>query len=250
MKKVVIIDGLNMFLRSYIINPTMDPKGNLIGGSIGFLKSLQKVCNDFKPDEVIIAWDGQGGSQKRKEMNKDYKAGRKPVRFNRRMFELSDVEQEHNKAYQHVRLMEYLNELPIMQIVIDYVEADDIIAVLNGHPKYRDWHKYIISSDRDFFQLVGERTSLYRPIQKKLVTQDHLLDEYGIHPNNFALARAVAGDKSDNLEGVPRVGLGTIKSRFPFMAGKTFRPLKHLPNIAEKWTNSLAVIEKSLNILM
>ena len=60
MKKVVIIDGLNMFLRSYIINPTMDPKGNLIGGAVGFLKSLQKVCNDFKPDEVIIAWDGQG----------------------------------------------------------------------------------------------------------------------------------------------------------------------------------------------
>ena len=249
MRKVVIIDGLNMFLRSYIINPTMDPKGNLIGGSVGFLKSLQKVCNDFKPNEVIIAWDGQGGSQKRKEMNKDYKAGRKPVRFNRRMFELSDVEQEHNKAYQHVRLMEYLNELPIMQIVIDYVEADDIIAVLNGHSKYRDWHKYIISSDRDFFQLVGDRTSLYRPIQKKLVTQDHLLDEYGIHPNNFALARAVAGDKSDNLEGVPRVGLGTIKSRFPFMAGEDVQTVETLAEHCGKVDKQLGCHRKILEHL-
>ena len=147
----------------------MDPKGNMIGGAVGFLKSLQKSCNDFDADEIIIAWDGQGGSQKRKDMDKGYKAGRKPVRFNRRMFELSDTEQENNKAYQHVRLMEYLNEMPIIQLIIDYVEADDIIAYLNGHDKYRDYNKYIISSDRDFFQLVGERTSLYRPIQKKLI---------------------------------------------------------------------------------
>jgi DNA polymerase-1 len=237
----------------------MDPKGNLIGGSVGFLKSLQKVCKDFSPDEIIIAWDGQGGSQKRKEMNKNYKEGRKPVRFNRRMFELSDTEQEHNKAYQHVRLMEYLNELPIIQIVIDYVEADDIIAVLNGHPKYRDYHKYIISSDRDFFQLVGERTSLYRPIQKKLVTEDSLLAEHGIHPNNFALARAIAGDKSDNLNGVPRVGLKTVKSRFPFMVDEKVQSVEtlaeHCRNVAKpisvhtKILGNLELIQKNYDIM-
>ena len=244
MKKLVIIDGLNMFLRSYIINPTIDPKGNMIGGAVGFLKSLQKSCNDFDPDEVIIAWDGQGGSQKRKEMNKGYKEGRKPIRFNRRMFELTDPEQEHNKAYQHVRLMEYLNELPIIQIIIDYVEADDIIAYLNGHDKYRDYHKYIISSDRDFFQLVGDRTSLYRPIQKKLVTKDSLLSEHGIHPNNFALARAIAGDKSDNLNGVPRVGLKTVKSRFPFMADAKVQTVESLTEYCRQVDKPVSVHSK------
>ena len=44
----------------------MDPQGNMIGGAVGFLKSLQKSCNDFDPDEIIIAWDGSGGSQKKK----------------------------------------------------------------------------------------------------------------------------------------------------------------------------------------
>ena len=244
MKKVVIIDGLNMFLRSYIINPTMDPKGNIIGGAIGFIKSLQKTCNDFNPDEVIIAWDGKGGSQKRKQMNKGYKEGRAPVRFNRRMFELSETEQEHNKAYQHVRLMEYLNELPIIQIILDYVEADDIIAYLNGHDKYRDYHKYIISSDRDFFQLVGDRTSLYRPIQKKLVTKDSLLSEHGIHPNNFALARAIAGDKSDNLDGVPRVGLKTVKSRFPFMADPQVQTVESLTEYCRQVDKQISVHTK------
>ena len=244
MKKLVIIDGLNMFLRSYIINPTIDPKGNMIGGAVGFLKSLQKSCNDFDPDEVIIAWDGQGGSQKRKDMNKGYKAGRKPVRFNRRMFELSPKEEEHNKAYQHVRLMEYLNEMPIIQLIIDYVEADDIIAELVQHYKYRDYHKYIISSDRDFFQLVGDRTSLYRPIQKKLINKTDLISEHGIHPNNFALARAIAGDKSDNLDGVPRVGLKTIKSRFPFMADEKVQTVETLTEYCENLDKKVSVHRK------
>jgi len=244
MKKVVIIDGLNMFLRSYIINPTIDPKGNMIGGAVGFLKSLQKSCNDFDPDEVVIAWDGQGGSQKRKDMNKGYKAGRKPVRFNRRMFELSPKEEEHNKAYQHVRLMEYLNEMPIIQLIIDYVEADDIIAELVQHYKYRDYHKYIISSDRDFFQLVGDRTSLYRPIQKKLINKADLISEHGIHPNNFALARAIAGDKSDNLNGVPRVGLKTVKSRFPFMADEKVQTVETLTEYCKNLDKKVSVHRK------
>jgi len=244
MKKVVIIDGLNMFLRSYIINPTMDPKGNMIGGAVGFLKSLQKSCNDFDPDEVIIAWDGQGGSQKRKDMDKGYKEGRRPVRFNRRMFELSPKEEEHNKAYQHVRLMEYLNEMPIIQLIIDYVEADDIIAELVHHHKYRDYHKYIISSDRDFFQLVGDRTSLYRPIQKKLINKVDLISEHGIHPNNFALARAIAGDKSDNLDGVPRVGLKTVKSRFPFMADPQVQTVESLTEYCRQVDKQISVHTK------
>ena len=106
----------------------------------------------FTLDEIIIAWDGHSGSSKRKQMNKGYKDGRKPVRFNRRMVELNESEQKINKAEQYVKLVEYLNETPTIQIVVDYVEADDIIAYAVGHTKYRGWDKYIVSSDRDFFQ--------------------------------------------------------------------------------------------------
>ena len=88
MKNVIIIDALNMFLRSYVVSPHMDRKGNPVGGTIGFLKSLQKVSRDFNADEIIVAWDGHEGSQRKRSMNKDYKGGRKPVRFNRRMIEL------------------------------------------------------------------------------------------------------------------------------------------------------------------
>jgi DNA polymerase-1 len=215
-----------MFLRSYVVNPTLAPSGEPIGGCIGFIKSLQKVCGMFKPDEIIIAWDGHSGSSKRKQMNKNYKAGRKPVRFNRRMVELNENQQVVNKAHQYIRLVEYLNETPTIQIVVDYVEADDIIAYACKHNKYRDWHKHIISSDRDFYQLIRDDTVLYRPIQKKLVDEQSLMEEHGIHPNNFALARAIAGDKSDNLPGIHRAGLKTIKNRFPFMGNEEIQTVE------------------------
>jgi len=220
MSKVMFIDGLNMFIRSYIVNPTLDKHGNPIGGCIGFLKSLQKVCRKFQPQEVIVVWDGHEGSQRKRSLNKEYKEGRAPIRFNRRLIQLDPKEQAKNKAYQLIRLMEYLNELPIIQITIDFVEADDVIAYGARHPYYGGWDKIIVSSDKDFFQLCDDSISIYRPIQDRVVTKQTILDEFKIHPNNFALARAIAGDKSDNLEGVSGVGLKTIAKRFPFMVRK------------------------------
>ena len=217
MKNVIIIDALNMFLRSYVISPHLNKKGWPVGGTIGFLKSLQKVARDFAADEVIIAWDGHEGSARRRSMNKDYKGGRKPVRFNRRMVDLSPEKEEANKGFQQVRLMEYLNEMPVIQLVADFTEADDIIALVINHPRYQGWKKTIISSDKDFFQLCREDVQIYRPIQKKIVTKQSIIDDFKIHPNNFALARAIEGDKSDNLPGIRGAGLKTIAKRFPYL---------------------------------
>jgi DNA polymerase-1 len=217
MKNVIIIDALNMFLRSYVVSPHMDRKGNPVGGTIGFLKSLQKVARDFNADEIIVAWDGHEGSQRKRSMNKDYKAGRKPVRFNRRMIELDPKAEEANKGYQQVRLMEYLNQMPVIQLVADFTEADDIIAHVINHDRYKDWLKTIVSSDKDFFQLCRDDVQIYRPIQKKIMTKDSIIEEFKIHPKNFALARAMAGDASDNLPGIKGAGLKTIAKRFPYL---------------------------------
>lgn len=217
MKNVIIIDALNMFIRSYIVQPDLDKKGMPIGGTIGFLKSLQKVARDFNANEVIVAWDGHEGSQRKRSMNKDYKGGRKPVRFNRRLIELDEKQQAANKGWQQVRLMEYLNQMPVIQLIADYTEADDIIAHAINNKQYEGWMKTIISSDKDFFQLCRDDVQIYRPIQKKIVTKDSVLEEFKIHPKNFALARAMAGDKSDNLPGIKGAGLKTIAKRFPYL---------------------------------
>tara|TARA_R110002020_G_scaffold472641_1_gene700985 strand:- start:1191 stop:2153 length:963 start_codon:yes stop_codon:yes gene_type:complete len=218
MKRLLIIDALNMYFRAYIVDPSVSTNGQPIGGVKGFLKILQKLVRETKPDEIVICWDGEGGSQKRKTKNKGYKEGRKPIRLNRDIRNLSENEEIANKIWQQTRLAEYLNELPIIQLVLPAVEADDIISVVAQHPLYDGWQKVIVSSDKDFFQLCDNETVVFRPIQKEVINQKALVEQYGIHPKNFALARAIVGDKSDNLKGVGGVGLPTVSKRFPFLS--------------------------------
>jgi len=217
-KRLLIIDQLNLFFRSYIVNPSLSNDGQPIGGIIGVIKSLQKICREVNPDKVIICWDGEGGSKKRKLMKKDYKAGRKPIRLNRDIRTLTEQEERSNKVWQLQRVMEYFNDMPMIQFMYRGVEADDIIAYITGLKGYQDWQKVIVSSDKDFYQLLDDQTILYRPIQKRILNKNSLLEEFNIHPCNFAIARAMVGDRSDNLDGVGNVGLPSAAKRFPFLA--------------------------------
>jgi len=245
--RLLIIDALNLFIRNYVVNPTLDNNGVPIGGSIGFLKSFQKLTRKTRPHEIIVAWDGIGGSQRKKSQNKNYKAGRKPLRFNRRMVELDPKQQDQNRIYQQVRLHEYLNELPVMQLSYDGVEADDVIAYVSKHRHYKDWQKIIVSSDKDFFQLCDENTAIYRPIQDALETEGSITMRFGIHPNNFALARAIAGDSSDNLKGVDRVGLKSIAKNFSFLSESRQVDSGEIFEICEK-TEKKKVIHRNILI--
>jgi 5'-3' exonuclease len=120
-------------------------------------------------------------------------------------------------VWQQTRLLEYLNELPIPQFMFPEVEADDVIAYITQAEKFKGWQKVVVSSDKDFIQLCDDETVLFRPIQKEVLTTKNILEKYGIHPRNFALARAIAGDKSDNLKGIGGAGLPTVKKRLPFL---------------------------------
>ena len=214
----MIIDALNQFLRAYIVNPTLSTNGDPIGGTVGFLKILQKLCREIKPDRVVICWDGKGGSRKRKLVNKNYKSGRKPLRLNRDVKNLTEEEELQNKIWQQLRLTEYLNNFPVTQLVSDEVEADDVISYVAQLPFFSDWQKVVVSSDKDFFQLLNDEVVVYRPTQKEVLNKNNVIDKFGIHPTNFALARAIVGDKSDNLDGVPGVGLATVAKRLPFLS--------------------------------
>ena len=221
-KRVLIVDQLNLFFRNYIVNPSISTDGAPIGGLRGCIQSLQKVIRESRPDMVVICWDGAGGSKKRKLIKKDYKAGRKPIRLNRAIRNMSDDEETDNKFWQQSRLVDYYNQIPVIQFMFDATEADDIIAYVSKHKLLEDYDKIILSSDKDFFQLLDDKTVLYRPVQKEILNKNNIVDKFSIHPTNFAMARAMAGDKSDNIEGVPGVGLKTISRRFPFLKeGKT-----------------------------
>ncbi len=219
-KRVIIIDALNMFLRAYIVDPSLSTNGQPIGGIKGSFKILQKLARITKPDAIVICWDGPNGSRKRKSMDKNYKAGRKPLRLNRAFHNLTDDEELQNKIWQQTRVIEYFNEMPIMQVMIPEIEADDVIAYICGMRHYEDWQKVIISNDKDFLQLCDENTVLYRPTADELMNKNRVIEKYGIHPTNMALARAIVGDTSDNLKGIKGAGLTSVKKRLSFLASE------------------------------
>lgn len=218
MKRLMVIDSLNLFIRNYVVSPQLSSNGQPIGGMIGYLRSLQKYIREIKPDEIIIVWDGPGGSRKKKSFISNYKEGRSPIRLNRNVKVLSEDQEMENKVWQQYRLIDYLNNFPIMQFLETDIEADDLISFVAQHHKYADWQKIIVSSDKDFIQLCNSSTVLFRPIQNEVLTWKKVLEEHGIHPANFAVARSMAGDKSDNIPGIPGVGLKTVSKFLPVLS--------------------------------
>jgi len=224
-KRLLIIDMLNLFIRNYTVNPSLNNNGVPVGGIKGTLGSIQKITKEVKPDEVIVCWDTAGGSMRRKAQNRDYKAGRRPIKLNRVYDDLDENAAEQNKINQIIRLTEYLNLMPIIQLSVEGVEADDIVSYVSQARQYEDWHKVIYSSDKDFYQLCNSRTFVIRRVKKeyKAVTESRLVEEFNIHPTNFALARALVGDKSDNIVGISGVGMKTVANCFPFLSeAKTY----------------------------
>ncbi len=222
-KRVLIVDALNMYIRAYIVDPSLSRHGQPIGGLKGSLKILQKLVRTTKPDNIIISWDGPDGSRKRKTMDKNYKSGRKPIRLNRAFHNLTEDEEIQNKIWQQSRLIEYLNQMPIVQTMIEQVEADDVISYVCNLKHYDGWQKIIVSNDKDFMQLCDEETVLWRPIKDEFLNTNRIIEQTGVHPTNMALARAIIGDTSDNLPGVKGVGFGTVSKRLQFLSeDKTF----------------------------
>jgi len=223
MKRVLIFDALNAYLRAYIVDPSISTNGDPIGGLKGFIKILQRHVRETKPDQIIVVWDGPNGSRKRKSIDKNYKEGRKPIRLNRAFHNLTDNEELHNKMWQQSRVIEYFNNMPIIQFMLPEIEADDVIAYITQMEYYKGWQKIIISNDRDFMQVCDDETVLLRPTKNELLNTKRIIEQTGVHPTNMALARAIAGDTSDNLPGIKGAGLTTVGKRLNFLSdSKTY----------------------------
>lgn len=232
-KKIMILDAYNNFARNFVMDPSLGSDGSPIGACKGFLKTLQKLMREEEPDKVIIVWDAPGGSKKRKKLISNYKDGRQPFRLNRNIRNLSEDEEKENKIHQFIKLIDYLNEMPVIQIMINDIEADDVIGWICNSSIFKNDSKLIVSNDKDFIQLCSDNVTLLRPTQKQYLNSSSVLEEYSIHPNNFALAKAIVGDKSDNIVGVKGAGFPTVAKRLPFLADSKFYTLSELINLVK-----------------
>jgi len=215
---ILIIDAMNTLIRSFSLLKAMNPSGTHIGGLVGFLRSLGYVTRIFDPTRVVIVWDGKGGSGNRQNINPNYKAQRATARITH--WGLYDTREEEQEALigQLFRTQDYLECLPLQQIVIEKLEADDIIAYLAKRASGAGKKVTIVSSDKDFYQLIDNNIEIYAPVKKKTFNIDNIQEEIGVLPQNYNIVKALLGDNSDNLPGVKGLGIKTILSEWKSFA--------------------------------
>lgn len=217
--RILIFDGLNTFIRVFSAVPALNDDGDHIGGVTGFLRSIGSVVRQLKPTRVIICFDGKGGSKRRKKIFPNYKANRAvKTKFNRYQEFATKEDESDSMRKQFGRLIQYLNCLPVTLLAVDNVEADDVIAYI-ANEVYTDPSQkvQIVSTDRDFLQLVNNRISVWSPIKKKMYTPDVIQEEFGINASNYLLYRTFIGDTSDNIPGVKGVALKSLVKFFPMI---------------------------------
>ena len=256
LSSILIIDGLNTFLRSFTMINHMNPDGHHIGGLTGFLKSVGYAIRMSDPTKVVIVFDGVGGSSARRNLFPAYKANRNTSRMtNYSIFSSKDEEQE-SINNQISRLIQYLQCLPVTVISIDGLEADDIIGYLaNKFQKHEETARVtIMSADKDFLQLVSPKVHCYSPTKKKIYTPKDVLEEFGVSSNNFLNYKILMGDTSDNIPGISGLGPKKLIKLFPELVSDTKIELDEIiSSSADKVDENklyLAVVERRHQLLI
>ena len=236
--RVLIVDGLNLYLRAFAVNGTLNDNGVPVGGLVGFLRSLSYAIREVNPTRVIIVYDGAGGSQRRRKILPDYKSQRKPgKRITRWDAFKNAVEEKEAMKIQFSRLLDYLDFLPINVISIDKIEADDAIAYI-AH-KLLDKEVTIMSSDQDFLQLVNDRITVWSPTKKKFYTPRMVMDDYRVPAHNFLMYKTLMGDKSDNIPGVKGLGPKKLPKILPDLLSQNTLDLDFILEYAGKKEESM-----------
>ena len=215
--RVLLIDGMNLFLRNFAVINHISPQGSHVGGLGGFLRSLGFLIQKIQPTSVYIIFDGEGSSINRKNIFSEYKSGRGSHQITNWEAFNSVEEELDSKVDQISRLIHYLKCLPVKIISLDKVEADDIIAYLsntlsNSSNKSK---VYIVSSDKDFIQLASSKVIIFRPQEKKFWDDKTVIKNYNLVPKNFILYKTLVGDQSDKIPGVKGLGKKKILNLFP-----------------------------------
>ena len=246
-KPIIYIDGFNVFMRHYAANPTVSLHNKLCGGIVGTLKNIEYLCTKFSPSKIVIAWEG-GGSARRRNIDPNYKEGRRPVKLNRSSYyEDLKTDTVETRDDQLKTLIEILYKTPVTQIYVNDCEADDVIAYLCKSNMKHD--KIIVTSDKDYYQLVDKNTFIWSPNKKKLIDEEYIIENWNIHPTNFCVARCFSGDQSDGIKGVKGAGFKTMAKRFPDLMTCTFLSINDIISISNDEVKNGSTLKLYRNII-
>ena len=230
MKKLVIIDGKSVFYRGYYAMGNLSLEdGTPTGGVYGFASLAFEVIRKLKPDYVVVAWDKKGTSTaKRSAIYPEYKAGRKKAP---------------DDFYEQIPLLkDFLKTLGWPLFETDGYEADDILGTLAVQANKLGVEANLITSDLDMLQLIDENTKVFAMKRGFSDIEEFDLEyfenKYGLKQSQFLDLKALQGDSSDNIPGVPGIGPKTatqLLQEFFTLEGI----YENLENIKPAWRKKL-----------
>ena len=192
-RRLLLIDGSSQMYRAYhAIHGLTGPDGRSTNAVYGFITMLRKLIADQQPEHVAAAFD-LAGPTFRKELAADYKANRAPM--------------PPDLAEQIPWVHQACEALGVPVVTFAGYEADDVIGTLATHALKDDIDVVIVTGDKDFFQLVTDRITVFNPRDEGTWYDDAgVRERFGVRPNQVVDVLSLMGDAIDNVKGVPGIG--------------------------------------------
>ena len=199
---LLLVDGSSYLYRAYhALPPLNNSRGEATGAIYGVVNMLRTLCREYHPDYLAVVFDAKGKTF-RDALYEQYKAHRPPMPM--------DLQTQIEPLHSIVHAM----GLPCL--VVDGVEADDVIGTLASQAAAENIRTIISTGDKDMAQLVNDHITLINTMSNKLLDSRGVVEKFGVHPAQIVDYLALIGDTSDNIPGIPGVG----------------------PKTAAKWLNS------------
>lgn len=197
MKRIFLVDGNSFVYRAFFATPYLsNSKGTPTNAIYAFINMMRKLLNEQQPDGLVVVWDSKAPSF-RLELSQEYKATRPPM--------------PGNLSLQFPYVKAIVEKMGIPTIEKEGFEADDVIATLVRRFADRGSEIFIVTSDKDIMQLVGDSVTIFDSMKNIMMKREQVAGKFGIDPCLISDFLALAGDTSDNIPGVPGIGEKTAR---------------------------------------
>ena len=194
-QRLILVDGSGYIFRAFYALPPMSREdGTPVNAVFGFTSMLLKLSEDMEGENILVVFDA-ARTTFRNEIYKEYKANR------------SEPPEELVPQFDLIK--KATTAIGLKSLEVENYEADDIIATYVKIAKKENIETLVISSDKDLMQLIQDGVSLYDPMKNIKIGPEAVFEKFGVSPDKVIDVQALAGDSSDNVPGVPGIGVKT-----------------------------------------